>query len=58
MNKNKLIGLFVGNLSTLVLTGIVTIIGKLDTGSSIVLAAGLGASLTHYVSDYIQGRMK
>ena len=58
MNKNKTIGLFVGGLSTLVVTGVVTVLGKLDQGSSILLASVLGASLTHYVSDYIQGRIK
>lgn len=58
MNKNKTIGYFVGGLSTVVLTGIVTTVGRLDQGSSILLASILGATLTHYVSNYIQGRMK
>lgn len=58
MKKNKAVGLFVGNLATLVVTGAASSIGNLSIGSSIVLASILGASLTHYVSDYIQGRMK
>lgn len=58
MNKNKVIGLFVGNLATLVVTGATSSIGKLSIGSSIALAAFLGASLTHYVAGYVQGRVK